>query len=137
MLQVERIALAVLLSGVVLLGFTCRNSYGGPVAQEIKLMKEGAAASNEVLDSFDEVSEHSRIALIEPCGRCHQSGLDTHKKAAIAVFDLDLMEMWHSNLKEDHLKGLIGRAEGNQAISKEELEHIKQFVSLKEKTLSP
>lgn len=138
MLQVEKIALAVLLSGVVLLGFTCRNSYGGPAGRELELAnEERSTAGHESTSSFEEVSEHSRIALIEPCGRCHQSSLDTHKKGAIAIFDLDQNENWHSNLKKTHLEGLLGRADGNSAISKDQLQHIEQFIRLKEKMLTP
>jgi len=81
--------------------------------------------------SFSAVSENTRIALIEPCGRCHQSTLASHKPGAVAIFDLDAGEQWHSNLNEDRLKGLDRRTKGSSSLSEEERAQIAEFVALK------
>lgn len=132
MLQLEKIGYAVVLSGVVLLAFTCHQRKGPTVVQEdgeVHVNGENALAKNS--SDISKSSEGTRVALIEPCGRCHQSTLDTHKAGAIAIFDLDQGEQWHLTLKEENLEGLLGRTESNSAISEEEYAIIEEFVSQK------
>lgn len=87
--------------------------------------------SADTTASFSVVSENTRIALIEPCGRCHQSTLASHKPGAVAIFDLDAGEQWHSNLNKERLNGLDRRTKDNSSLSGEERQQIAEFVALK------
>jgi hypothetical protein len=80
---------------------------------------------------FSSLSENARIALVLPCGRCHQSTLESHKPGAVAIFDLDAGELWHSDLNEERLNGLGRRAAGNSSLSEEERGQIAEFVAMK------
>ncbi|NAS13283.1 hypothetical protein [Poritiphilus flavus] len=136
MLQIERIAFAVILGGFALLAHTCKQQDGKSLVHQWE-ESETAIPENtaEAEKLFEEASEQTRVALIEPCGRCHQSTLKTHKAAAIAFFDLDQGENWHMDLDEDNLEGLAGRANSNKAISDTERENISLFITLKKAKL--
>ncbi|MCK5441066.1 MAG: hypothetical protein KAJ23_04155 [Maribacter sp.] len=64
----------------------------------------------EILLAFSKASEGTRVALIQACGRYHQSTLASHKPKAVAIFDLDCREQWHDKLIEENLEGLARRA---------------------------
>ncbi len=136
MLQIERIAFAVILGGIALLAHTCKRQDGNSLVQQLDIIEipipETAEEANK---QFAEASEGTRLALIEPCGRCHQSTLETHKAAAIAFFDLDQGENWHIDLDEENLEGLARRAKSNKSISETEQENIQLFISLKKSRL--
>lgn len=80
---------------------------------------------------FKENSEITRNVLITHCGRCHQSSLETHKKAAIAVFDLDMDADWHLSLLEHNLEGIANRTRNSDKISDDQKSAIAIFLENK------
>ncbi len=135
--QLEKIGYAIVLSGIVLLVFTCHERKAPTVVQEAtEMLAEKPNPMTKNNPEYSKISETTRVALIEPCGSCHQSSLDTHKAGAIAIFDLDQGEQWHLNLKQGNLEGLLGRTKSNSAISEEEYAAIEEFVAQKRAELS-
>jgi hypothetical protein len=96
-----------------------------------EVIKTPSKKANDTTPPFTVISEQARLALILPCGRCHQSTLDTHKPGAVAVFDLDAGDLWHTNLDEGKLNGLDSRTKNKAGISEEERVQIAEFVALK------
>ncbi|SHI41757.1 hypothetical protein [Aquimarina spongiae] len=88
-------------------------------------------------DSFKTHSETTRKVLITFCGSCHQSSLETHKPAAIAIFDLDKGKYWHATLIHDHIEGIENRIENKSPITREQLHAIEVFLELKASQLKP
>ena len=88
-------------------------------------------------DAFEECSEITRKVLITFCGSCHQSSLETHKPAAIAIFDLDKGKNWHATLIHDHIEGIENRIENKSPSTQEELDAIEVFLELKASQLKP
>ena len=112
--------------------FTCLHGADEPQKEQATsplAVKLPTAA--DTATSFEVVSENTRIALLKPCGRCHQSTLDSYKPGAVAIFDLDAGEQWHSKLNGEQLNGLDRRAKGNSSLSEEERTQIAEFVALK------
>lgn len=89
------------------------------------------SSSNE--SSFEECSEITRKALITHCGSCHQSSLPTHKPGAIAIFDLDKGENWHTSLDEENLEGISKRLLSKSSITEEQKKAVSLFLEIKEK----
>lgn len=112
--------------------FTCLHGTDKPQkAQATPPLAVKLPTAPDTATSFEAVSENARIALLKPCGRCHQSTLDSHKPGAVAIFDLDAGEQWHAKLNEERLNGLDRRAKGNSSLSEEERSQISEFVALK------
>ncbi len=116
----------------------CLQQQSRPAARDESVPPpERSLSVANTADSFKTLSEQARVALLLPCGRCHQSTLESHKAGAVAIFDLDAGEQWHTNLNEDRLNGLERRAKGNSSLSVEEREQIAEFVALKQAQLPP
>lgn len=136
MLRLSNILFYSFFCAVVFLPRSCQQRVDkAPKEQTVSTPAEKQETTADSTASFTVVSEGTRVALIEPCGRCHQSTLDTHKAGAIAIFDLDKGEAWHTTLKEEHLSGLERRAMGNASISEEEREQIVAFLAQKRNLL--
>jgi hypothetical protein len=118
----------IMISAFLML-FTCLHRPGKSQTEQTTMSLTNPVADTTA--SFSAVSENTRVALIEPCGRCHQSSLASHKPGAVAIFDLDAGEQWHSNLNKERLNGLDRRAMGNSSLSEEERKQIAEFVALK------
>ncbi len=124
------------LAGLVSLMFTCIERHNKPTVEPSSLpVIEKPKPTPETLSAFSEASEGTRVALIQACGRCHQSTLASHKPRAVAIFDLDRREQWHDKLTEKNLEGLARRAKKNSAISEEKFALIEVFLSQKSKLL--
>ncbi|MBT8287645.1 MAG: hypothetical protein HKN00_10165 [Flavobacteriaceae bacterium] len=82
-------------------------------------------------NEFEKNSEITRNVLITHCGRCHQSSLETHKKDAIAVFDLDQNADWHQTLAEHNLEGITNRIQDKNSITEEQKLAITAFLENK------
>lgn len=136
MLRVKKIAFVGSLAGLVSLMFTCIERHNKPSVEQSSLpVIEKPKPTSETFSAFSEASEGTRVALIQACGRCHQSTLASHKPKAVAIFDLDCREQWHDKLTEENLEGLARRAKKNNAISEEEFVLIEAFLSQKRKQL--
>ena len=132
MLLYKYVTFFVLLLVAGLLVHTClrptdkKESDSDPVSLSAK-----KTAILDTLPNFPTASENARLALIVSCGRCHQSTLESHKPGAVAIFDLDEGEQWHSKLTLERLPGMERRAKGNASLSEEEKDQIVQFITLK------
>ncbi len=115
-----------------LLLFTCLHHTDNPQTEQATLAPAvNLIPASDTTTSFAKVSENTRIALLLPCGRCHQSTLASHKPGAIAIFDLDTGELWHSQLNEERLNGLDRRTKGSSSLSEKERAQIAEFVAIK------
>lgn len=115
-----------------LLLFTCLHRTDKPQTEQATLSPTAnLIPASDTTVSFAAVSENSRIALLNACGRCHQSTLASHKPGAIAIFDLDSGEQWHSRLNEERLNGLDRRTKGSSSLNEEERAQIAEFVAMK------
>ena len=54
-----------------------------------------------------------REILIQACGTCHLSTLDTAKPRALAVFDLK-EQSWYGRMTEDQFRGLDHRVQASK-----------------------
>ncbi len=136
MFQVQKILFVWSLAALVTLAFTCNERHNKPaVEQSIEPPIENVEPLTEATPTFSQASEGTRLALIQPCGRCHQSTLASHKPKAIAIFDLDGREQWHDQLSEENLEGLGRRAKNNDGVSEEEFALIEAFISQKRSQL--
>ncbi len=129
----------ILLLSFALVAFSIRTCVKDTNTSEVKdivvplEVKPDSLASNK--NSFDECSEITRGVLITFCGSCHQSSLDSHKAAAIEVFDLDMKANWHTYLSEENLQGIARRTQNKSTITKHQKEAIATFLNLKEAQL--
>lgn len=132
MFDYSKIVPPIILAAMVSLVFTCADTQKkpdekvghGPGKAELKTQTATSTA-------FSETSEGTRIVLVQHCGKCHQSSLETHKPGAVAIFDLDAMEEWHVKLSEKNLEGLGRRTKNNKAITDKEFAVIEEFLALK------
>lgn len=132
MFRVKKIVFIGSLAALISLAFTCGERHNKPTTEQSGMpVLEDVESLAETTVTFSEASEGTRLALIQPCGRCHQSTLASHKPKAIAIFDLDGKEQWHDQLTEENLEGLGRRAKNNSAISEDEFALIEAFISQK------
>lgn len=125
------IVFGIIVSAFLML-FTCLHPTDKPQTEQATLSPTAnLIPASDTTTTFAEVSENTRRTLLLPCGRCHQSTLATHKPGAIAIFDLDAGEQWHSRLNEERLSGLDRRTRGSSSLSDEERAQIAEFVALK------
>jgi len=73
-------------------------------------------------------SEPAREVLVQYCGRCHRSDLDTALKGALAVYDLT-RPIWYANLRPDQYDGILERVHEASAIGPEDVATIEAFVA--------
>ena len=53
-------------------------------------------------------AEPAREVLVQHCGRCHRSDLDTSLAGALAVYDLT-RPVWYATLRPDQYDGILER----------------------------
>lgn len=131
MLTIKHLIFWGLLATLLQLPHGCWQHLSKPQEKVSAMPDEESQTADEPSPLFSLLSEQARVALIVPCGRCHQSTLDSHKPGAVAIFDLDAGDAWHTNLDEDKLSGLARRAKGNSSLSEEERGQIASFVDQK------
>ncbi len=121
---------------VVLVAFSLRTCIQDTSSSEIVDVKSQTKKAVEhptlKTNEFEECSEITRGVLITHCGSCHQSTLDSHKAAAIKVFDLDKKADWHTSLVLENLEGITSRTENKSTITDQQKEAIATFLELKE-----
>lgn len=72
-------------------------------------------------------AEPARDVLVQYCGRCHRSDLDTSITRALAVFDLT-EPVWYARLSADQYDGILERVHEASAIGPEDVAAIEAFV---------
>src|SRR5882672_448006 len=73
-------------------------------------------------------TEPAREVLVQHCGRCHRSDLDTSLAGALAVYDLT-KPVWYANLRPDQYDGILERVHEARAIGSEETATMEAFVA--------
>ena len=73
-------------------------------------------------------AEPAREVLVQYCGRCHRSDLDTSLTGALAVFDLT-KPIWYANLRPDQYDGILERVHEASAIGPEDVVAMETFVA--------
>jgi len=73
-------------------------------------------------------AEPAREVLVQHCGRCHRSDLDTSLKGALAVYDLT-KPIWYANLRPDQYDGILERVREAGAIGPEDVATMEAFVA--------
>ena len=135
MLGVKKIGILSILVGLILLVITCERHKKLKAGHTPVPVMRNSATSTESTTTFAECSEATRLVLIEHCGKCHQSTLPSHKRGAVAIFDLDAMDQWHVNLNEKNLEGVDNRTKNKNTITDEEHAAIQEFLTLKREQL--
>lgn len=135
MLVVKEIWAIGILTGVIALAVTCERHKKLNVEHTPVPVAKVSKPSADSTSIFAERSEGTRLVLVEHCGKCHQSTLDSHKPGAIAIFDLDAMEQWHDKLTEKNLEGLDGRTKNKSGVTDGERAIIQEFLALKKAQL--
>jgi hypothetical protein len=72
-------------------------------------------------------AEPAREVLVQYCGRCHRSDLDTSLTGALAVYDLT-KPIWYANLRPDQYDGILERVHEASAIGPEDVAVLEAFV---------
>ena len=115
---------------------TCKTEHGDNYEKPVVIPVKTDIETKATLEgAFNTHSETTRKVLITFCGSCHQSSLETHKPAAIAIFDLDKGEDWHKTLVKHHIKGIENRIQNKNPITEEQQKAIIAFLELKESQL--
>ncbi|MGI9550243.1 MAG: hypothetical protein ACR2MT_03510 [Aurantibacter sp.] len=135
-LEVKKIMTIGILAGLISLAFTCERNKKLNVEHTPAPISKDSEPPDESSPTFAESSEGTRLALVEHCGKCHQSTLASHKAGAIAIFDLDAMEEWHIKLTMKNLEGVDGRTKNKSAVTDEERAYIEEFLALKRELLN-
>jgi len=94
-------------------------------ASGILRLTPGRAVTGRVVNPW---TEPARETLVQHCGRCHRSDLDTSLKGALAVFDLTT-PVWYANLRPDQYDGILERVHETGAIGPEDVATLEAFVA--------
>lgn len=132
MFRVKKITTIGIFAGLISLAFTCTERHRKlNVKHTPAPITKDSAPLEELTPDFAEISEGTRIALVQHCGHCHQSTLASHKPGAVAVFDLDAMEQWHNKLTKKNLEGLDRRTKSKASVTEKQRVIIEEFLALK------
>jgi len=73
-------------------------------------------------------AEPVRDVLVQHCGSCHRSDLDTSLKGALAVYDLT-EPVWYARLRPDQYDGILERVHEASGIAPEDVAAVEAFVA--------
>jgi hypothetical protein len=132
---VKTIATLVTIAGLISFGPSCERHKKLTIEHSPVPVTKPTEQSEAANPTFAQSSEATRLALVEHCGKCHQSTLSSHKPGAIAVFDLDAMAAWHDKLVDGNLGGIDKRTKNKPAVTDNQRTAILEFLALKQEQL--